>query len=82
MFKMVFPKAFVDLIVGCTSTISYSILVNGECFGLIIPERDLRQRDPFSSYLFLLCSEGLAGLLKRAVREKLIHDISTSRRGP
>lgn len=33
-------------------------------------------------YLFFLCSEGLAGLLKRAVMEKLIHGISLSRRGP
>ncbi|XP_042974662.1 uncharacterized protein LOC122306298 [Carya illinoinensis] len=42
------------------------ILSNGEPKGPIIPSRGLSQGDPLSPHLFLLCTEGLISLLKKA----------------
>ena len=58
MEKMGLGEKWVKLIMECISTVSYSILVNGEPKGDIKPSRGIRQGDPLSPYLFLLCSEG------------------------
>ena len=66
----------------CVSTITYSVLVNGEPSGLIHPTRGIRQGDPLSPFLFLLCTEGLNGLIKKAELDGDIHGFSLCRRGP
>ena len=47
---------------------SYSILVNGVPKGDIGPTRGIRQGDPISPYLFLICSEALNQQLQQAAR--------------
>ena len=66
----------------CISTVSYSILINGEPHGYIKPSRGLRQGDPLSPYLFLFCVEGLHSLLQQAKNEGNIRSVSISRSGP
>ena len=63
------------------SFVSFSILVNGEPRGHIVPSRGLRQGDPLSPYLFLLCSEGLNGLIQNAVNDGKIQGFSLCRGG-
>lgn len=48
------------------ASFSYSISFQGSNIGPIIPKRGLRQGDPLSPYLFLLCVEGLSLYLKSA----------------
>lgn len=49
-------------------TTSYSVLINGEPKGYIIPSRGIRQGDSLSLYLFLLCAEGFSSMLRKAIK--------------
>lgn len=82
MMRLNFPNVFVDLIFNCIKTVSYSVLVNGEKYGLFSLERGVRQSDSLSPYLFLLYSEGLACLSKKATKNNILHGLSASRCGP
>ena len=57
-------------------------LINGESQGYIKPSCGLRQGDPLSQYLFLICAEGLSALLRKVERDSLIHGVSICRGGP
>ena len=65
----------------CVKTVTYSILVNGESKGLIHPSRGLRQGDPLSPFLFLLCN-GLHGLINKVASNGYINGFSLCRQGP
>ena len=82
MRKMGFCESWIAIIYECVSTISYSILVNGEPKGNIYPTRGIKQGDPLSLCLFLLCSEGLNRLLVQAARNSSIRGYSLCKNGP
>jgi hypothetical protein len=65
----------------CVTSVSYSVLINGMPYGKIIPTRGIRQRDPLSPYLFLLCAEGLRSLLGKAELEKKITGVPIATNG-
>ena len=50
--------------------------------GNIKPTRGLRQGDPLSPYLFLLCAMGLQGLIKKAETNGDIRGVTIFRNGP
>ncbi len=82
MGKMGFNTKFIALIIECISTVSYSILINGIPHGNFTPTRGIRQGDPLSPYLFILCAEGLHYLLKKAQLAGSISGVSLCRLGP
>ncbi|WOG84407.1 hypothetical protein DCAR_0103590 [Daucus carota subsp. sativus] len=69
MIQMGFSRKWIDWIMLCISTVSYSVNFNGEQIGPISPTRGLRQGDPLSPYLFLLCVEGLSRSIRNSVEE-------------
>jgi hypothetical protein len=82
MEKMGFAGKWIHLVMMCVSSPAYLIIVNGAPVGNIIPSRGLRQGDPISPYLFLLCAESLSSMLMQADRDGFLEGVPTSRRGP
>ena len=82
MKKMGFNEQWIKLVMPCVTIISYSVLVNGEPKGMIHPSRGIRQGDPLSPFLFLLCIEGLHGLISKAAANGDIRGYSLCRNSP
>jgi hypothetical protein len=64
MLKMGFYDKWIHWISMCIESVEYSVIVNNEPVSPIIPGRGLRQGDPLSPYLFILCAEGLSSLIR------------------
>uniref|UniRef100_A0A803PHU9 Reverse transcriptase domain-containing protein n=1 Tax=Cannabis sativa TaxID=3483 RepID=A0A803PHU9_CANSA len=82
MFHFNFPTSFVSLIMKCISTTNLSFLLNGAVYGSLKPSRGLRQGDPLSPYLFILCAEGLSSLLRNRQESHIFNGIAISRHAP
>ena len=77
--KMGFHARWIQLMMMCITTASYSVLINGEPHRHITPTRGLRQRDPLSPYLFLMYTKGLHGLISKAAHNGDIRGVSLCR---
>jgi hypothetical protein len=82
MGQMDFYARWIDLIIGCVRTVTYAILVNSQPVGSIKPTHSIRKGDPLSSYLFLLCAEGLSSLLSLAKAKGTITRVPISKSQP
>lgn len=82
MRKMSFNGQWVKILMVCVTTVSYSILINGEPKGMILPSRGIRKGDHFSPFLFLLYIEGLHGLISQAVGRGDIRGYSLCKNSP
>ncbi|XP_010468460.1 PREDICTED: uncharacterized protein LOC104748533 [Camelina sativa] len=80
--KLGFSDKWISWILTCVSSVSYSFLINGTPQGLVTPSRGLRQGEPLSSYLFILCTEVLSGLCVQAQNQGLLPDIKVCRASP
>lgn len=80
--KLGFADSWTDLIMRCVSTVSYSILVNGQPSETFLPQRGLRQGDPLSPYLFLICAEAFSSLIHKAENHAEITGIKVARHAP
>lgn len=82
MEGMGFDERWIRLIMMCVTSTHYSVLVNGIPWGDITPTQGLRQRDPLSPYLFIICAEVLSAMLKRANEDGRLMGVPTSTKGP
>ena len=80
--KMNFPEVWVLWIMQCITTVSYSILVNGEPSKVFHPSVGLRQGDPLSSYIFILCMEVLSRNLSKLQATKELNGLKIARNAP
>src|SRR5690606_36573709 len=66
MQKLSFDSHWIKLIMECISLVQYQVLINGQPHGFITPHRGLRQGDPLSPYLFIMCTEVLVANIRKA----------------
>jgi hypothetical protein len=82
MLKLGFDPRWVCLVMKCVTSVRYSIIVNGNPVGDFTPSRGIRQGDPLSPYLFLLCAECFSSMLHHAEHKGFISGVPTSPKGP
>ena len=78
MLKLGFHRIWVDMIMQFVTTVSFSILFNGDRQENFMPSRGIRQGDPISPYLFLLAAEGLSCLLKSRTQSSALSGIKVA----
>ena len=66
----------------CDTLVTYSFKINGKPRGSVIPNKGIKQGDPLSPYLFLLCAEGLSTLIKKTVDCGLMGGVVVCQNGP
>lgn len=71
--SMGFPAKFLIWIKECISTPMFLVKVNGQLEGFLKEKKGLRQGDPSSPYLFIVCMEVLSQLLHKATTKGKIY---------
>lgn len=70
------------LILQCITEVSLAISWNGDILPAFTPSRGLRQGDPLSPYLFVLCMEVLSQRIVKEVQEQKWKAVKPCRQGP
>ena len=82
LHNMGFSTNWIHWVMLCVSTMSYRILINSSPSKTIVPSRGLRQGDPLSPYLFILCANVLSCALIRNEQNNNIKGIRIGRNCP
>lgn len=82
LLKLGFADPWIQTIMRCVTSVRYAVRINGELTYPVTPSRGLRQGDPISPYLFLLCTEGLSSILQKKESMGVIQGIRNGRLGP
>ncbi|XP_013614191.1 PREDICTED: uncharacterized protein LOC106320384 [Brassica oleracea var. oleracea] len=77
-----FHELWISWIMTSVTSVSYSYLVNGAAQGKVMPTRGIRQGDPLSPYLFILCTEVLSGLCRKAQQKGEVVGVKVARSSP
>ncbi|XP_060969523.1 uncharacterized protein LOC133036797 [Cannabis sativa] len=64
------------------TTATFKFNLNGHSLGHVVPSRGIRQGNPLSPYLFLLCSKGLSSILKHDELTKDAFGLKLTRTAP
>lgn len=79
---MVLDAKWIAWIMFCVRSVSYPVLLNGETHGHIKPTRGIRQGDPLSPFLFILCAEALFHVMNKAEKNGRIMGMCLSKKCP
>ncbi|KAK2664916.1 hypothetical protein Ddye_003490 [Dipteronia dyeriana] len=71
-----------NLIMSCVSSVQYKVILNGELSDRFNPRSGIRQGDPLSPYIFVLCMEKLSHIINPKLMEGDWTPVKVSRGGP
>jgi hypothetical protein len=77
-----FKETFIAWIMECVTSVSFKLLINGGLTDSFNPSRGLRQGDPLSPYLFILCQETRSRLIEKQLSERRINGVKARIGGP
>jgi hypothetical protein len=82
MLKIGFHESWVRMVMRMVTSVTFSVLFNGERLEEFTPSRGIRQGDPISPYLFLLAAEGLSCLLKTRSESSTLQGLKVASTAP
>jgi hypothetical protein len=66
----------------CLTSVHFSILINGQQMTSFRPTQGIRQGDPLSPSLFIICHEALSSLLSQVENSGWLTGVPSSPKGP
>ncbi|XP_074352119.1 uncharacterized protein LOC141691283 [Apium graveolens] len=69
-------------VAGLKIDVSKVFTQHGQVFGRVVPQRGIRQGDPISPYIYILCAEALSTIIQRYEEVGLINGCSIARGAP
>lgn len=82
LLKLGFQREWVDRVMTCVTSVSYTVRFNGVVSTPFTPSQGLRQGDPLSPYLFLFVADGLSALINRKVMDGALQELHVCRAAP
>ena len=75
LIAMNFNDRWVNWIMGCVTSVQYTLLINGNTSQSFTPRKGLRQGDPLSPYLFFFCANILSLALMKVENQQRIRGV-------
>ena len=76
------PKNLIELIMSCVLSVATSILFNGGALDTFMPTRGIRQGDPLSPYIFIMCMDYFGQLIQEKCAVNSWSPVKAFRSGP
>ena len=80
--KLGFHAQWIQMVMTCVRSVEYKVRFNSNETLPFSPTRGLRQGDPLSPYLFLLCAEGLSALIAHEEEAGNLNGVQVCRDSP
>lgn len=82
LYEIQLPDIMIKLIMSYVTSTSFQVILNSDLSDSFSTHRGIRQGDPLSPYLFVLCMEKLSHLICSAVEIKNQKPFRASQSGP
>ncbi|XP_061993910.1 uncharacterized protein LOC133711840 [Rosa rugosa] len=82
LYELQIPDQLTKLIMHCITSPSFQVILNGDLSDKFSAGRGVRQGDPLSPYIFVLCMEKLSHLIHSATEVGQWKPIQSSQSGP
>lgn len=77
-----FPQQFIHLIMTCVTSVTFTVSANGHKSAEWKPTKGLRQGDPLSPYLFILCMDMFIHLAILSTQSQSFKALRANKNGP